>query len=144
MKNSEVIAEKILIELSRLKSSLACAESCTGGSIMRVVTSAPGASNYFLGGVVAYANAVKVDHLLVNKKQLEKYGAVSEFTVCAMAQGVRTQLNSTYSVATTGISGPAGGSIDKPVGLVWIAVCGPNNFWAKKFIFKNLLMLKIF
>ena len=98
------------------------AETRTGGTIAQLMTSIPGSSEYFLGGVVSYANSVKTDVLNVPAEIIEKHGAVSSECVAAMAEGVRILTGSDYSVATSGIAGPGGGSPEKPVGLVWVGV----------------------
>lgn len=102
--------------------TLSTAESCTGGMISSLVTSVPGSSEYFLGSVTSYANSVKENVLGVSPKIIEEYGAVSSECVSAMAEGVRRLTGSDYSVATSGIAGPGGGSDQKPVGTVWIGV----------------------
>lgn len=102
--------------------TLSTAESCTGGMISSLVTSVPGSSEYFLGSVTSYANSVKENVLGVSPKIIEEYGAVSGECVSAMAEGVRRLTGSDYSVATSGIAGPGGGSDQKPVGTVWIGV----------------------
>ena len=98
------------------------AESATGGYIQDVITSVPGSSAFFLGGVVAYADELKQQLLQVPARTLKREGAVSEATAAAMALGVRLLLNADYGLATTGIAGPTGGTHEKPVGLVYIAV----------------------
>ena len=113
----------VVIRLLREQSrTIATAESCTGGLIAERITAVPGASEVFLGGVVAYANAAKIALLGVPEALLEKHGAVSEPVVRAMAQGVRERFGADFGVATTGISGPEGGSDEKPVGLVHVAL----------------------
>lgn len=102
--------------------TLSTAESCTGGLIASMLTSVAGSSEYFLGTVVSYANSVKEGVLGVSSEILKNYGAVSSECVGAMAEGVRRLTGSDFSVATSGIAGPGGGSEEKPVGLVWIAV----------------------
>lgn len=102
--------------------TLSTAESCTGGMISSLITSVPGSSEYFLGSVTSYANSVKENVLGVPSKIIEEYGAVSSECVSAMAEGVRRLTGSDYSVATSGIAGPGGGSNQKPVGTVWIGV----------------------
>ncbi|MFY9153291.1 MAG: competence/damage-inducible protein A [Prolixibacteraceae bacterium] len=117
--------------------TLAVAESCTGGNIAQVITSNPGCSAYFKGGVVAYSNEIKNKLLEVPEEILITYGAVSQQVVEAMALGARSGLNADYSIATTGIAGPDGGSEEKPVGTVWIAVAGPSGVKSKMYIFKH-------
>ena len=102
--------------------TVSAAESCTGGLISSLFTSIPGSSEYYLGSVTSYSNSVKTGVLGVPSEILEKYGAVSEECVRKMAEGVRSITGSDFSVATSGIAGPGGGSESKPVGLVWIAV----------------------
>jgi len=103
--------------------TLAVAESCTGGLVGHRITSVAGASRYFLGGILAYADAVKVACLGVESALLEQEGAVSADVAEAMAVGVRRALGADIGAAVTGIAGPGGGSPEKPVGLVFLAVC---------------------
>lgn len=105
--------------------TLSTAESCTGGLIGALVTAIPGSSDYFLGGVVSYANQVKEKILGVSTSTLANYGAVSRPCVEEMASGVRRLIKTTYSVAVSGIAGPGGGTQDKPVGTVHFAVDSP-------------------
>ena len=105
--------------------TLTLAESCTGGFLSHLITSVPGSSAYYIGGVVSYANAVKMEELGIPSDMLELNGAVSQPVAERMAQGVRTALRSHWSIATTGVAGPDGGTPEKPVGTVWIAVAGP-------------------
>lgn len=124
----------------RLRASgktVACAESCTGGNIARMLTAEAGASAYFLGGVVAYSNEVKQRVLGVSAEDLAHYGAVSEPVARQMAEGVRRITGADYAAATTGIAGPSGGTAEKPVGTVWIAVAGPRSTRAEKFVFSR-------
>ena len=107
--------------------TLAVAESCTGGSIAARFTAMPGASAYFLCGVVSYSNASKQTVLGVDPDTLTRYGAVSEQVARQMAEGARRISGADYAVATTGIAGPTGGSAEKPVGTVWIAVATPRQ-----------------
>jgi nicotinamide-nucleotide amidase len=106
--------------------TLATAESCTGGLVGDLVTDVPGSSDYYRGGVVAYANDAKIGLLGVSLMTLGEHGAVSEACVTEMAEGVRRALGASWGVATSGIAGPGGGSDDKPVGLVHFAVAGPE------------------
>ncbi len=102
--------------------TLAVAESCTGGLLAGAVTSIPGSSDYFLGGVIAYGNAVKSAALGVPSRLIDAHGAVSAQVAEAMADGVLERIPADVSIATTGIAGPGGGSRGKPVGTVWVAV----------------------
>lgn len=102
--------------------TMSTAESCTGGTISALITSVPGSSAYFLGSVTSYANSVKIGVLGVDADIIEKHGAVSSECVASMAEGVRKLTGSDYSVATSGIAGPGGGTPEKPVGTVWVGV----------------------
>ena len=106
---------------------LAVAESCTGGTIASRFTAIPGASQYFMAGVVSYSNESKCDLLGVSPEDIERYGAVSESVALQMAEGVRRVAKADYAIATTGIAGPAGGSTEKPVGTVWMAIATPSG-----------------
>jgi len=121
--------------LAERGASLAVAESCTGGGIAARISEVPGASRYFLGGVVAYADAAKRDLLGVPEALLAQHGAVSEPVARAMAEAVRTRFGATIGVATTGISGPDGGTEEKPVGLVHIALADATGTHAEHFVF---------
>ena len=112
--------------------TLAAAESCTGGALSAKFTAMSGASDYFWGAVVSYDNSVKENVLGVSHEDIETHGAVSEQVARQMAEGVRRVCGTTYGVATTGIAGPSGGSEEKPVGTVWMAVAGPNGTVAQK------------
>ncbi|GGC36418.1 CinA-like protein [Parapedobacter defluvii] len=114
---------------------LATAESCTGGNIARLITSLPGSSSMFEGGAVTYSNAMKQALLGVNPETLEQHGAVSEETVREMAVGAKTNFRTDYAIAVSGIAGPEGGTPEKPVGLVWIAVAGKDQVVARKHLF---------
>ncbi len=119
------LEEKIGELLKAKKMTLSTAESCTGGSIAALITSVPGSSEYFKGGVVAYSNEVKMNMLHVSPETLQKYGAVSRETVIEMVQGVMESMKTDCAVATSGIAGPGGGTPEKPVGTIWMAVaCG--------------------
>lgn len=134
---SEDNAENIAARLRKAGKKIACAESCSGGNIAHLITSVAGSSAYFLGGVVSYANEVKINVLGVNADDLKKYGAVSEAVACQMAEGVRKLTGADYGVSTTGIAGPDGGTEEKPVGTVWIGVAGPHGVRAKKYWFAH-------
>jgi nicotinamide-nucleotide amidase len=133
--NNETMAEVIGRMLVEKGKTLAVAESCTGGYISHLVTSVPGSSNYFKGGVTAYSNAVKQNLLGVSENSLVEFGAVSEQVAKEMALGVKKALQADFAVATTGIAGPDGGTPEKPVGTVWIAVAGEKKVFASKFVF---------
>jgi PncC family amidohydrolase len=109
--------------------TVAAAESLTGGRVAAALTRRPGSSAYFLGSVVAYANAAKTNLLGVPETLLAEHGAVSEACVRAMAEGARRRFKADLAVAVTGIAGPDGGSPAKPVGLVWLAVAGDRGVW---------------
>ena len=115
------LAAVVLDTLRKGRHRLGVAESCTGGMIAERVTNIPGASNSFIGGVVAYADVVKTAALKVSIETLEAHGAVSEETVRAMAEGAQRLFSSDCAIAVTGIAGPGGGTPDKPVGTVWLA-----------------------
>lgn len=117
--------------------TVACAESCTGGYIGHLITRIPGSSEYFLGGIISYSNALKVKLLGVSEQSLQAHGAVSEAVVSEMAEGARKYCGSDFAVATSGVAGPSGGSPEKPVGMVWIAVAGPHGTKARQYNFGN-------
>jgi nicotinamide-nucleotide amidase len=125
--DSDSLASVVLDLLRSRGETLAVAESCTGGGIGAALAAVPGASEAFLGGVIAYANRVKQDLLAVPAASLESDGAVSDPVAIAMAEGVRRATGATWAIAVSGIAGPGGGSADKPVGLVHIAVAGPDG-----------------
>ncbi|MHC1791402.1 CinA family protein [Solidesulfovibrio sp.] len=114
---------------------LGCAESCTGGLLASVLTDAPGASAWFAGAVVAYANGIKRDVLGVPQAVLDGKGAVSRETVLAMARGARGVLRADVAVAVSGVAGPSGGTPQKPVGTVWMAWEGPDFTDVRRFQF---------
>jgi PncC family amidohydrolase len=116
---------------------LAVAESCTGGLVSHRITNVPGSSDYFLGGITAYANEVKMRLLGVSRETLETCGAVSRETALEMAQGVRLALQADVGLGITGIAGPGGGTPQKPVGLVWIALSTDRMSDAKRFLWSG-------
>ncbi len=124
----ESVVGKIL--LAR-KESISTAESCTGGYLAHMLTSVPGSSSYFKGSIIAYANEIKTEQLGVNQITLDQFGAVSEQTVIEMAEAIRIKFNTTYGIATSGIAGPDGGTTEKPVGTVWVAIATPNGTHTK-------------
>jgi len=123
--------------LSGAGKTVSVAESCTGGTISALFTSVPGASEYYLGSVTSYANEIKINVLGVPAEIIAENGAVSSECVAAMAEGVRKLTGSDYSVATSGIAGPGGGSAEKPVGLVWIGVSSDKGTETFSMVFRN-------
>jgi len=123
--------------LQKKQASVATAESCTGGLIAHLITALPGASAYYKGSVIAYHNDIKTKVLGVNKKLIEKHGAVSEEVVRAMASGVRELMQTDYALAASGIAGPDGGTPEKPVGTVWIACATPEKTLTQKLSLGN-------
>jgi nicotinamide-nucleotide amidase len=135
--NDEMLQEVIGRMLKSSNKSLSTAESCTGGTLASTIVSTPGASRYFKGGVVAYDDEVKKSLLKVNPCYLFTDGAVSQKVVEQMAEGVRELLKTDFSIATSGIAGPDGGSDLKPVGTTWIAVSTPNSTVSAVYNFGN-------
>ena len=133
--NDDQIAGSVGSLLKERNLFLAVAESCTGGYISHLVTSIPGSSGWYKGSVTAYSNQVKQELLNVDPEMLFAHGAVSEPVAKAMVEGVRNLLRADYAVATTGIAGPDGGSPEKPVGTVWIAVAGMKGTYTAKYVF---------
>jgi nicotinamide-nucleotide amidase len=129
--DGQSLAEVVLARLRQRGETVAVAESCSGGGIGAALAAVPGASDAFLGGVIAYANSVKRDLLEVPESLLRQHGAVSDPVVAAMAQGARRLTGADWAMAVSGIAGPTGGSADKPVGLVHIAVAGPTGCTAE-------------
>ncbi|MDP8237090.1 MAG: CinA family protein [Candidatus Erginobacter occultus] len=131
-------ASTILNNLFRERAwTLATAESCTGGLLGDLITNAPGSSDFFLGGVIAYSNRSKRELLGVGEDILKEDGPVSSRTALAMARGVKKLFASSIGAAITGIAGPGGGGQEKPVGLVYIAVVGPAGETVEKQIFSG-------
>jgi nicotinamide-nucleotide amidase len=117
--------------------TVATGESCTGGMVCDTLTDVPGASAYVLGGIVAYADAVKERQLGVPAEVIAAHGAVSAQVARAMALGARERLGATFAVAVTGIAGPDGGSPAKPVGLTYLAVAGPEAVEVRRFVWSG-------
>lgn len=115
--------------------SLSLAESCTGGAISALITSVPGSSAYFKGGIVAYSNEIKRDQLAIDRSLIETYGAVSKLVVEDMAINTRLLFNTDYAISVSGIAGPSGGSAEKPVGTTWISVSCKNKTYSEEFRF---------
>ena len=118
--------------LSQKKLTVSTAESCTGGSVAQLLTSKSGSSAYYFGSIVSYSNESKSNLLGVCDNDLENYGAVSQQVVEQMAKGVREKLNTDYGLATSGIAGPTGGTEEKPVGTIWIAIASTEKVISKK------------
>lgn len=134
------LEETIGIRLKEKGLKLGTAESCTGGNVASMITRIPGSSSYFQGSVVAYANEVKISQLAVKQETLEAFGAVSEETVKEMVAGAISTLNVDVAIAVSGIAGPGGGSLEKPVGTIWIAVGNSKRTISRKFqLTKNRL-----
>ncbi|HEX2489228.1 MAG TPA: competence/damage-inducible protein A [Blastocatellia bacterium] len=134
-RNNETLEEVVGQSLKMRGYTLATAESCTGGLLAGRITDVPGSSEYFLEGVVSYSNEAKIDLLGVPKKLIATHGAVSEQVAGAMAAGIRKRAGSTFGVGVTGVAGPGGGSPEKPVGLVYIALADDSQNTTRKFIF---------
>jgi len=134
-RNNETLEEVVGRSLKLRGYTLATAESCTGGLLAGRITDVPGSSEYFLEGVVSYSYEAKIDLLGVPKKMIETHGAVSEQVAGAMAAGIRKRAGSTLGIGVTGVAGPGGGSPEKPVGLVYIALADDSQTTTRKFIF---------
>ena len=133
MKDLEKISELMI----KNKLTLAIAESCTGGLISHTVTNIPGSSAFFQMGIVSYSNTAKVNLLNVQRKTLQRHGAVSSQTAEEMAQGIRIKAGADIGLSTTGIAGPGGGTPDKPVGLVYIALSDKKGNASYKYTFRG-------
>jgi len=125
--DDDSLASVVLEQMRRRGETLAVAESCTGGGLGAALAAVPGASDGFVGGVIAYANSIKQALLGVPPALLESQGAVSDPVAIAMAEGARRATGATWAIAVTGIAGPGGGCTEKPVGLVHIAIAGPDG-----------------
>ena len=130
---NETIEHVVVNMLKEKNLTLSIAESCTGGLISKKITDTPGASHVYKGGVVAYSNYLKIKMLNVDQGVIEKYGSVSREVARLMAEGIKNKTNSNLSISTTGISGPSGGSKEKTLGLIYIAISYNNEIIVKKF-----------
>ncbi len=137
------IEEAIGQMLRQRKLSLITAESCTGGYLAHLITSVPGSSDYFTGSIVAYSNSIKTSILQVSPKTLERWGAVSKQTVEEMVRGALRSSEADLAMAVSGIAGPGGGSDDKPVGTIWIAVGDIDNIITKEYLFTKDRIINI-
>ncbi|KAA3633620.1 MAG: competence/damage-inducible protein A [Calditrichaeota bacterium] len=133
--NSDTLEENIGQLLKDNDKTLAVAESCTGGLLGSLLTSVPGSSHWFKGGIISYANEIKESALAVPHTLLEQYGAVSEECAAAMAKGVKEKFDSEYAIAITGIAGPDGGTDEKPVGLTYVGIAYRNDVVVRMFNF---------
>ncbi|MCL1851033.1 MAG: competence/damage-inducible protein A [Bacteroidetes bacterium] len=131
----ETLVEVVSKLLKKNKKKLAIAESCTGGYISHLITSLSGSSQFFEGAIVSYSNEIKQDILNVRETNLKKYGAVSEMVVTDMALNTMSLFETDYAIATSGIAGPSGGTEEKPIGLVWVAIATPTRVVTQKFLF---------
>lgn len=135
--NRERLAERVAERLRERRWTLSVAESCTGGSLGARITTVPGVSDVFLGGIIAYHNRIKHALLDVPQEVIEKHGAVSAPVAEAMAGGCRERFDASIGVAITGIAGPGGGTPDKPVGLVFLAVASPQGVRVERMVFSG-------
>ena len=133
----QTVAENLVALLKARNMTCATAESCTGGGVGSAITSVPGSSAVFAGGVISYSNDVKRDVLGVSESNLARFGAVSSQVAAQMADGVRRLLKTDLAVSLTGIAGPDGGSDEKPVGLVWFGLSTPQGVRTEKAIFRG-------
>ncbi len=130
--DDDTLAQRVGEELRQRNATLVVTESCTGGMVSHLITSVPGSSEYFKGGLVTYSNELKQQLLEVDAAVLQRHGAVSQETVMAMAANARRLFDADYALATSGIAGPGGGTAEKPVGTVWIAVASPDELITRK------------
>ncbi|MFB0525143.1 MAG: nicotinamide-nucleotide amidohydrolase family protein, partial [Phycisphaerae bacterium] len=130
---AEVVGEK----LAQQNMTIAIAESCTGGNLAKLLTDIPGASRYFTYGWITYSNDAKISELGIPADAIDKHGAVSEQVAQAMAQQARKKAGTDFAIGITGIAGPAGGTEQKPVGLVYISVDSNSGCETKRFIFSH-------
>jgi PncC family amidohydrolase len=131
------LINKVSDELKKHRVTIATAESCTGGLLAHTLTNVSGSSEYFDCGVISYSNTAKMRLLDVPEQLLKNYGAVSKEVAAAMAKAIQQRAQVNYGLATTGIAGPTGGTKDKPVGLVYIALSTKNTVVVKQFLFSG-------
>ncbi len=131
------LSREVGVLLQERGMTLATAESCTGGLVGHLVTEIPGSSHYFVGGIISYSNAVKHHVLHVPQEILDTVGAVSPECARAMAHGARRVLNADIAVSITGIAGPSGGTPEKPVGLTYFHIVGPDAEWGEHHIWQG-------
>ena len=132
---TKILEEKLGNFLRQRGLKLAVAESCTGGLLANRITDIPGSSDYFSGGIVAYSYEAKVGVLGVSWETLRVHGAVSREAVMEMARGARRRFSADIAVSVSGISGPGGGTTDKPIGTTWIGLAGEEGDWVRHFMF---------
>jgi len=139
MESPEGNALEVLVGqlLKRRGLTLALAESCTGGLVSHRITDVSGSSAYYQGAVVSYSNEVKECALHVQRDTLQRHGAVSEQTAREMAQGVRDVLRADIGLSVTGIAGPDGGTLEKPVGLVYVALAASDGVWVERHVWQD-------
>ncbi|MBQ6310813.1 MAG: CinA family nicotinamide mononucleotide deamidase-related protein [Bacteroidales bacterium] len=138
--NPQTVTGELLLERG---ATISTAESCTGGYVAHLLTEIPGSSRYFWGSVVSYDNSVKINTLGVSENTVKKYGVVSSQCVKEMAEGVRKRLGTTYSISTSGIAGPGGGTPNKPVGTLWMAASGPKGTVTATIVSKSTRKINI-
>jgi len=134
--NSLDLIEKIVVKFTKSKTTIAVAESCTGGYISNMITNIPGASNVFERGIICYSNLSKISLLNINPDYLVQYGAVSEIVAKHLANNIRILSDVTIGIGITGIAGPTGGTPEKPVGLVYIGLSTQKETIVEKYQFK--------
>tara|TARA_Y100001970_G_scaffold50742_1_gene64203 strand:+ start:3799 stop:5025 length:1227 start_codon:yes stop_codon:yes gene_type:complete len=131
--DDDSIEEIVINELINQNKKLAVAESCTGGYLSKIITDVPGSSKCFIGSIISYSNQIKKQYLSISEKMLKEQGAVSSDVALAMSKEIRLKFNADIGISTTGISGPSGGSDDKPIGRIYIAISVKDNAIVKEF-----------
>ena len=133
--DDQTLAEVVGRKLAEQNKTITLAESCTGGLVAKMLTDVPGASGYFHYGWITYSNNAKISQLNVPAELLEKHGAVSAEVSVAMAKGAKNIAGADYAIGITGIAGPTGATEQKPLGLVYISVDGPDNCITERYLF---------